>query len=65
MRERNRGLKANRVLTLDWLVEWAAGKLGVPYLHIDPLKIDLGAVTAIMDLRARADGSHDVPELAS
>ena len=28
-------------------------------------ELDLGAVTAIMDLRARADGSHDVPELAS
>jgi general secretion pathway protein E len=32
-------------LTLDWLVEWLAGKLGVPYVHIDPLKIDLAAVT--------------------
>ena len=38
----------HRVLTLEWLVEWLAGKLGVPYLHIDPLKIDLGAVTATM-----------------
>ena len=28
-------------------------------------ELDLGAVTAILDLRARADGSHDVPELAS
>ena len=35
-------------LTLDWLVEWLAGKLGVPYLHIDPLKIDLAAVTQTM-----------------
>ncbi len=35
-------------LTLDWLVEWLAGKLGVPYLHIDPLKIDLTAVTQSM-----------------
>ena len=35
-------------LTLDWLVEWLAGKLGVPYLHIDPLKIDLTAVTQTM-----------------
>ena len=35
-------------LTLDWLVEWLAGKLGVPYRHIDPLKIDLSAVTATM-----------------
>ena len=35
-------------LTLDWLVEWLAGKLGVGYRHIDPLKIDLSAVTATM-----------------
>jgi len=35
-------------LTLEWLVEWLAGKLGVPYRHIDPLKIDLTAVTATM-----------------
>jgi general secretion pathway protein E len=38
----------HRALTLDWLVEWLAGKLGVPYLHIDPLKIDLTAVTQSM-----------------
>src|SRR6185436_6519562 len=36
------------VMTLDWLVEWLAGKLGVPYMHIDPLKIDLTAVTQSM-----------------
>jgi general secretion pathway protein E len=36
------------LLTLDWLVEWLAGKLGVPYMHIDPLKIDLTAVTQTM-----------------
>jgi general secretion pathway protein E len=38
----------NKPMTLEWLVEWLAGKLGIPYLHIDPLKIDLGAVTATM-----------------
>ena len=38
----------HRLLTLEWLVEWLAGKLGVPYLHIDPLKIDLAAVTQTM-----------------
>ncbi|MEO8974196.1 MAG: type II/IV secretion system protein, partial [Casimicrobiaceae bacterium] len=35
-------------LTLEWLVEWLAGKLGVRYWHIDPLKIDLKAVTGTM-----------------
>ncbi|MFI4925373.1 MAG: GspE/PulE family protein, partial [Vicinamibacteria bacterium] len=44
-----RSTKAPHVqLTLDWLVEWLAGKLGVPYRHIDPLKIDLTAVTQTM-----------------
>ena len=35
-------------MTLEWLVEWLAGKLGVAYRHIDPLKIDLAAVTQTM-----------------
>src|SRR5215218_3941965 len=35
-------------LILENLVEWLAGKLGVRYLHIDPLKIDLVAVTQTM-----------------
>jgi uncharacterized protein (DUF952 family) len=26
-------------------------------------ELDLGAVTGILDLRARSDGTHDVPEL--
>ena len=37
-----------KVLVLDALVEWLAGRLGVPYMHVDPLKVDLGAVTATM-----------------
>ena len=28
-------------------------------------ELDIGAVTEILDLRARSDGSHDIPELAS
>jgi general secretion pathway protein E len=38
----------HKALVLDTLVEWLAAKLDVPYFHIDPLKIDLGAVTATM-----------------
>src|SRR6266550_230774 len=38
----------HKIMTLEWVVEWLAGKLDVPYFHIDPLKIDLGAVTATM-----------------
>jgi general secretion pathway protein E len=37
-------------LTLELLVEWLAGRLGVPYQHIDPLKIDLVAVTQTMSI---------------
>jgi len=38
----------HQAMTLDWLVEWLAAKLGVPCMHIDPLKIDLAAVTQTM-----------------
>ncbi|HYG55870.1 MAG TPA: GspE/PulE family protein [Burkholderiales bacterium] len=35
-------------LTLDMLTEWLARRVGMEYLHIDPLKIDLAAVTEVM-----------------
>jgi general secretion pathway protein E len=37
-----------RLLTLESLTEWLAGKAGLPYLHIDPFKIDFAAVTKVM-----------------
>src|SRR6476646_9425559 len=37
-----------KLLLLEPLVEWLAQKLGIPYRHIDPLKVELGAVTATM-----------------
>ena len=37
-----------RVLNLETLTEWLAGKVGLPYLHIDPFKIDFAAVTKVM-----------------
>jgi general secretion pathway protein E len=37
-----------RLLTLDPLSEWLAGKVDLPYLHIDPFKIDFAAVTKVM-----------------
>jgi uncharacterized protein (DUF952 family) len=33
-----------------------------PHLYGD---LDLGAVTAVLELRSRSDGSHDIPELKS
>jgi general secretion pathway protein E len=39
---------AARPLTLDVLTEWLAKRVGMEYLHIDPLKIDFAAVTEVM-----------------
>jgi general secretion pathway protein E len=38
----------NAVLSLDQLAEWLAKRVGLPYFHIDPLKIDFSAVTEVM-----------------
>ncbi|MEO8156474.1 MAG: GspE/PulE family protein [Betaproteobacteria bacterium] len=37
-----------KLLTLEVLTEWLAGKVDLPYLHIDPFKIDFAAVTKVM-----------------
>ena len=37
-----------KLLHLEQLSEWMAGKVGMPYLHIDPFKIDFAAVTKLM-----------------
>ncbi|MBM3345779.1 MAG: type II/IV secretion system protein [Betaproteobacteria bacterium] len=37
-----------KLLSLEWLTEWLAGKTGMSYYHIDPLKINFAAVTAVM-----------------
>jgi general secretion pathway protein E len=38
----------HRLLTLDVLSEWCAGKVGLPWLRIDPLKIDFTRVADVM-----------------
>ncbi|WP_300456006.1 GspE/PulE family protein [Accumulibacter sp.] len=38
----------HRPLTLDDLGEWLAARVGLAYLHIDPLKVDFTAVTDVM-----------------
>ncbi|GAB4123916.1 MAG: GspE/PulE family protein [Sideroxydans sp.] len=40
----------HRPLTLDALSEWLAAKVGLEYLHIDPLKIDFSNLTDLMSL---------------
>jgi general secretion pathway protein E len=37
-----------RVLTLESLTEWLALKIDVPYMHIDPLRVDFSAVSSVM-----------------
>ncbi len=37
-----------KTLHLELLTEWLAEKVGLPYLHIDPFKIDFAAVTKLM-----------------
>jgi general secretion pathway protein E len=38
----------HRPLTLDWLTEWVAGRAGLPFYRIDPLKIDFTRVADVM-----------------
>jgi general secretion pathway protein E len=38
----------HKLLTLDLLSEWCAGKVGLPFLRIDPLKIDFTRVADVM-----------------
>jgi len=38
----------HRTLTLDWLSEWLAGRAGLPFVHIDPLKIDFTRIADVM-----------------
>ncbi|MDB5796235.1 MAG: type secretion system family protein [Paucimonas sp.] len=38
----------HRLLTLDWLSEWLAGRAKLPFLRIDPLKIDFTRVADVM-----------------
>jgi general secretion pathway protein E len=38
----------HRQLTLDWLTEWVAGRAGLPFYRIDPLKIDFTRVADVM-----------------
>ncbi|MEI7967903.1 MAG: GspE/PulE family protein [Betaproteobacteria bacterium] len=37
-----------KVLHIEALTEWLAGRVGLAYMHIDPFKIDFAAVTKVM-----------------
>lgn len=38
----------HKQLHIEALTEWFAGKVGLPYFHVDPLKINFSSVTEIM-----------------
>ncbi|WP_315835798.1 DUF952 domain-containing protein [Bradyrhizobium prioriisuperbiae] len=43
-------------------LRWEPSRGGALFPHLYG-ELDLGATTAVLDLRARSDGGHDVPEL--
>jgi general secretion pathway protein E len=42
--------ETGRPLSLETLAEWLAGHAGLPYLKIDPMKINVAAVTQVVSL---------------
>jgi uncharacterized protein (DUF952 family) len=44
-------------------LRWEVSRGGEPFPHLYG-ELDLGHVTAVLDMRARPDGYHDIPELA-
>jgi len=38
----------HRVLNVEGLTEWMAAKVGLPYVHIDPLKVDFTRIADLM-----------------
>ena len=48
------------VLDLEALTEWLAGRCGLPYLRIDPLRVDVGRVAEVMSV-TYAERRHALP----
>jgi general secretion pathway protein E len=42
--------KTGKPLDVDMLTEWLAGHVGLPYVRIDPLKVDVGRVADVMSI---------------
>src|SRR5205085_180169 len=59
---------SGKPLDIEALTEWLAGRCGLPYVRIDPLKVDVGRVADVMSIsyaeRRRAlplnFGAHDI-----
>ena len=56
----NRRDTAGRPLSIEVLTTWLARQAGLPYLKIDPMKIDVAAVTAVVG-RAYAQNHRILP----
>ena len=41
---------SSKPLDVEALTEWLAGRCGLPYLRIDPLKVDVGRVAEVMSI---------------
>jgi general secretion pathway protein E len=52
--------QAGRALDAEALTEWLARHLGLPYLRIDPLKVDVGRVADVMSV-AYAESKRALP----
>jgi general secretion pathway protein E len=44
------GADSGKVWDVELLTEWLAGRCGLPYLRIDPLKVDVGRVADVMSI---------------
>jgi general secretion pathway protein E len=53
-------IRNGRALDAEALTEWLAGHLGLPYLRIDPLKVDVGRVADVMSI-AYAESRRALP----
>ena len=45
-----KGPGEGKALDIEVLTEWLAGRCGLPYLRIDPLKVDVGRVADVMSI---------------
>ena len=50
----------NKALDVERLTEWLAARCKMPYLRIDPLKVDVGRVTEVMSINY-AERRHALP----
>ncbi len=41
-------LLPNKLLTVEFLTEWLAAHIGIPYFHIDPLQLNFGGIANIV-----------------